>query len=87
MRWDYLEEDLAKTRRGLVGILRLLEPPTGLHENLLVVLQLSEKSLHHAAEALGHAVVGAQRSCQPRVRDQLRTLGMRKSMLVEKEVE
>jgi hypothetical protein len=51
------------------------------------VLQLSEKSLHHTAEALGHAVVGAQRSCQPRVRDQLRTLGMRRSMLVGKEVE
>ena len=59
LRWDYLEEDLATTLQWPFGIPHPLEPPTEPHENFLVVRQLPEKNLHHAAEALGHAVVGA----------------------------
>lgn len=86
LQWDYLEEDLAKTWRWPFGIPHPLEPPTELHKNFLVILQLTEKSLHHAVEALGHAALGAWQSYQPRVQDRLRMLGVRRSKLVGKEV-
>ena len=59
LRWDYLEEDLATTLPWPFGILHALEPPAELHENFLVIWQLPEKNLRHAAEALGHAIIGA----------------------------
>ena len=87
MGWDYLAKGYAKTQKWPSGILHPLEPPTWLHKRLLVVLQLPEKSILHAAEALDYHLAGAWQSCQMRVQDQLQMPAMRSLMLVESKEE